>query len=187
MLAALVEARPAVVSFHFGLPGADRIAALKQAGCLLLASATSLAEADAARVAGIDAVVAQGFEAGGHRGMFDPDAPDEQLGTLALTRLLARRAGLPVIAAGGIMDGAGIRAALALGAVAAQLGTAFVGCPGSGRRRLPHGAGRRTADRDDPRHLRPPGARSGQPLHHLGESCGLTAPAYQSRTTPAKR
>jgi nitronate monooxygenase len=129
MLAALVEARPAVVSFHFGLPGADRIAALKQAGCLLLASATSLAEADAARVAGIDAVVAQGFEAGGHRGMFDPDAPDEQLGTLALTRLLARRAGLPVIAAGGIMDGAGIRAALALGAVAAQLGTALSAAP----------------------------------------------------------
>ncbi|WP_371432764.1 NAD(P)H-dependent flavin oxidoreductase [Novosphingobium sp.] len=179
MLAALVEARPAVVSFHFGLPGADRIAALKQAGCLLLASATSLAEADAARVAGIDAVVAQGFEAGGHRGMFDPDVPDEQLGTLALTRLLARRAGLPVIAAGGIMDGAGIRAALALGAVAAQLGTAFVGCPESAA-----DAGYRTALAEG-RPTVMTRAISGRPARGLanrfttwGESCGLTAPAY---------
>lgn len=131
MLAALLEAPPPVVSFHFGLPGADRIGALKAAGCLLLATATSLAEAEAARRAGIDAVVAQGYEAGGHRGLFDPDAPDDRLGTFALTRLLAVRAGLPVIAAGGIMDGRGVRAALELGAVAAQLGTAFILCPES--------------------------------------------------------
>ncbi len=129
MLAALVEAAPAVVSFHFGLPPAPAIAALKAAGCLLLATATSLTEAEAARRAGIDALVAQGWEAGGHRGCFDPDAPDDRLGTLALTRLLVLRTGLPVIAAGGIMDGAGIRAALDLGAVAAQLGTAFIACP----------------------------------------------------------
>ncbi|WP_242129135.1 nitronate monooxygenase [Sphingobium sp. Sx8-8] len=131
MLALLVEAAPAVVSFHFGLPDAGRIAALKNAGCALLATATSLGEAQAAKAAGIDAVVAQGWEAGGHRGMFDPDAPDARLGTLTLTRLLAHRSGLPVIAAGGIMDGHGIRAALDLGAVAAQLGTAFVACPES--------------------------------------------------------
>jgi nitronate monooxygenase len=131
MLAILVAARPAVVSFHFGLPDAHRIAALKQAGCLLLATATSLAEAEAAQAAGIDAVVAQGWEAGGHRGLFNPDAPDDMLGTLALTRLLVARSGLPVIAAGGIMDGRGIRAALDLGAVAAQLGTAFIACPES--------------------------------------------------------
>lgn len=131
MLAALVEARPAVVSFHFGLPGADRIAALRQAGCLLLSTATKLEEAEAARAAGIDAVVAQGHEAGGHRGMFDPDAPDACLGTLALTRLLVARSGLPVIAAGGIMDGQGIAAVLKLGAEAAQLGTAFIACPES--------------------------------------------------------
>lgn len=129
MLAALVEAAPAVVSFHFGLPPAPAIAALKAAGCLLLSTATSLSEAEAARRAGVDALVAQGWEAGGHRGCFDPDAPDARLGTLALTRLLVLRSGLPVIAAGGIMDGAGIRAALDLGAIAAQLGTAFIACP----------------------------------------------------------
>jgi nitronate monooxygenase len=127
----LVAQAPPVVSFHFGLPDSERIAALKQAGCVLLSTATSLAEAQAAREAGVDAVVAQGFEAGGHRGVFDPEAPDDQLGTLALTRVLAVRAGLPVIAAGGIMDGHGVRAALDLGAVAAQLGTAFIACPES--------------------------------------------------------
>ena len=131
MLAMLVEERPAVVSFHFGLPDARRIAALKVAGCLLLATATNLEEGQAARAAGIDAIVAQGFEAGGHRGMFDPDGPDSCLGTMALTRLLVERSGLPVIAAGGIMDGRAVRAALDLGAVAAQLGTAFIACPES--------------------------------------------------------
>lgn len=129
MLALLIEQAPPVVSFHFGLPDARRIAALKQAGCLLLATATSLAEARLAEAADIDAVVAQGYEAGGHRGVFNPDALDDRLGTLALTRLLATRSNLPVIAAGGIMDGQGVRAVLDLGAVAAQLGTAFIGCP----------------------------------------------------------
>lgn len=127
MLALLVEEKPPVVSFHFGLPPAEKIAALKGAGAVLLASATSLAEARAVQAAGCDAVVAQGWEAGGHRGVFDPEAPDDQLGTLALTRLLVRELHIPVIAAGGIMDGAGVAAALALGAVAAQLGTAFIG------------------------------------------------------------
>lgn len=131
MLALLVAAKPAAVSFHFGLPDGPRIAALKQAGCLLLASVTSLAEAQAAESAGIDMLVAQGYEAGGHRGIFDPDAPDDRLSTLALTRLLVMRTRRPVIAAGGIMDGAGVSAAIALGAVAAQLGTAFIACPES--------------------------------------------------------
>jgi nitronate monooxygenase len=131
MLAMLLEMRPRVVSFHFGLPAPERIAALKQAGCLLLSTATNLAEAQAAHRAGVDAVVAQGWEAGGHRGMFDPALPDDRLGTFALTRLLVREGRLPVIAAGGIMDGAGIAAVLNLGAVAAQLGTAFIACPES--------------------------------------------------------
>jgi len=131
MLATLVAERPKVVSFHFGLPSADRIRALKEAGIVLLGSATNLAEGRALEAAGIDAVVAQGFEAGGHRGIFDPDAEDDRLGTLALTRLLARGLSVPVIAAGGIMDGAGIDAVLRLGASAAQLGTAFIGCPES--------------------------------------------------------
>lgn len=131
MLATMVALAPAVVSFHFGLPGADRIAALKNAGCVLLATATSLTEAQAAKAAGVDGVIAQGWEAGGHRGMFDPDAPDDRLATVDLTRLLVRHAGLPIIAAGGIMDGPDIRAALDLSAIAAQLGTAFVACPES--------------------------------------------------------
>ncbi|WP_314372276.1 nitronate monooxygenase [Sphingomonas paucimobilis] len=131
MLALLLQARPAVVSFHFGLPDSARIAALKAAGCLLLASVTSLAEAQAASSAGIDMLVAQGYEAGGHRGVFDPDVPDDRLGTLALTRLLAVQGHRPVIAAGGIMDGAGVSAVLTLGAAAAQLGTAFIACPES--------------------------------------------------------
>ncbi|ACK50283.1 2-nitropropane dioxygenase NPD [Methylocella silvestris BL2] len=131
MLAALLEARPKVVSFHFGLPDGDRIEALRAIGATLFATATSLKEAETAVAAGVDAIVAQGFEAGGHRGVFDPAAPDDRLGTLALTRLLARRLDAPVIAAGGIMDGAGVAAALKLGAAAAQLGTAFIGCPES--------------------------------------------------------
>ena len=128
MLAMLVEKAPPVVSFHFGLPAPDAIAALQSRGVVLIATATSLTEAQAIEAAGIDAIVAQGIEAGGHRGVFDPAAPDAALGTMALTRLLVRDVGIPVIAAGGIMDGAGIAAALDLGAVAAQLGTAFIAC-----------------------------------------------------------
>jgi len=128
MLAVLLAERPRVVSFHFGVPSPERIQALRGAGVVLLGSATSLSEARALAAAGVDAVVAQGYEAGGHRGVFDPDADDDCLGTVALTRLLARELDRPVIAAGGIMDGAGVAAALRLGASAAQLGTAFVAC-----------------------------------------------------------
>jgi nitronate monooxygenase len=127
MLATLLTTRPKVVSFHFGLPSPEWIRALRDAGIILLASATSLHEARIAAAAGVHAVVAQGYEAGGHRGIFDPDGEDAQLGTFALVRILTRALDLPVIAAGGIMDGAGIAAALRLGAGAAQLGTAFVG------------------------------------------------------------
>ncbi len=128
MLAMLLAERPKVVSFHFGLPSRERIAALREAGIVLLATATNVDEARAVAATGVDAVVAQGYEAGGHRGVFDPRADDDRLGTFALTRLLARETELPVVAAGGIMDGAGIAAALRLGASAAQLGTAFVAC-----------------------------------------------------------
>jgi nitronate monooxygenase len=131
MLTALVAQRPRVVSFHFGVPSAERIKALREANIILLASATNLTEARAAEKAGVHAVVAQGYEAGGHRGIFDPDAEDGCLGTVALTRILVRELAVPVIAAGGIMDGAGIAAMLRLGAQAAQLGTAFVACPES--------------------------------------------------------
>lgn len=131
MLAMLIAERPKIVSFHFGIPSADRMRALRDAGIVVVGSATSLAEAKVLVDGGVHAVVAQGWEAGGHRGSFDPAARDDRLGTLALVRVLARALSVPVIAAGGIMDGAGIRAALDLGASAAQLGTAFVLCPES--------------------------------------------------------
>ena len=133
MLALLLEQAPAVVSFHFGLPPASFIQALKQAGVVLLANATSLREAELIEQAGVDWIVAQGVEAGGHYGTFDPsqEGTGDAIGTLALTRLIAQRAKLPVIAAGGIMDGAGIAAAMALGASAVQMGTAFVLSPES--------------------------------------------------------
>jgi nitronate monooxygenase len=126
MLAMLIAQKPAVVSLHFGLPEPRRLQALRDAGIVLFASVTSLAEARLAAAAGVDALIAQGYEAGGHRGVFDPDTADDQLGVLALTRLLVSQFGLPIIAAGGVMDGAGIGAVLALGAAAAQLGTAYV-------------------------------------------------------------
>jgi nitronate monooxygenase len=131
MLAALVAERPKVVSFHFGVPAPESVRVLRDAGIVLLGSATNLDEARALGAAGVHAVIAQGYEAGGHRGVFDPDGADDRLGTLALTRLLVCALDIPVVAAGGIMDGAGVAAALRLGASAAQLGTAFVGCPES--------------------------------------------------------
>lgn len=129
-LEVLLRERPAVVSFHFGLPPAEWIRALKSAGMVTLACVTSLEEMALAEQAGVDALVAQGAEAGGHRGVFEPEG-DLLLGTFALVRLLAGATRLPVIAAGGIMDGAGIAAALRLGAAAVQMGTAFVLCPES--------------------------------------------------------
>jgi nitronate monooxygenase len=126
MLSTLLATRPKVVSFHFGVPSPEWIRAMREAGIVLLGSATSLGEARLLVSSGVHAVVAQGYEAGGHRGIFDLDGDDAQLGTIALTRLLVRELAVPVIATGGIMDGAGIAATLRLGASAAQLGTAFV-------------------------------------------------------------
>lgn len=132
MLRMLLAVRPPVISFHFGLPAPEKVAALRGTGARLLASVTSLAEARLAEQAGMDAVIAQGVEAGGHRSLFDTTTPDDGLGVVALTRLLVSRLRCPVVAAGGVMDGAGVAAMLALGATAAQMGTAFVPCPESG-------------------------------------------------------
>ncbi|WP_236200297.1 NAD(P)H-dependent flavin oxidoreductase [Pseudomonas pseudonitroreducens] len=125
MLEFLIEARPAVVSFHFGLPPQSWIDRLKAAGIRLLATATCLEEGRAIEAAGIDAIVAQGYEAGGHRGVFEPEK-DARIGTFALVRTLVKGTGLPVIAAGGIMDGQGMRAMFELGAEGVQMGTAFI-------------------------------------------------------------
>lgn len=131
VLALLVELRPAVISFHFGLPDPQFVGALRQAGIWLLATATNLTEALECERAGVQAVVAQGIEAGGHRGCFDPEAADEGLSTLTLLSILKSRINLPLIAAGGLMNRAGVRAVLEAGALAAQLGTAYVACPES--------------------------------------------------------
>lgn len=133
MLAAVVAAHPAVVSFHFGLPSAGAIAKLKEAGIIVIGSATTVAEAEALEKGGVDAIVAQGVEAGGHRGTF-LGSPTEngRIGTMALVPQVVDAVRVPVIAAGGIADGRGVAAALALGAVGAQIGTAFIPTPESG-------------------------------------------------------
>jgi nitronate monooxygenase len=131
-LEAVLRARPRVFSFTFGQPAPTDVARLRAAGILVVGTATSLDEGEALVALGVDAICAQGSEAGGHRGTFIGRAEDALVGTLALTRQLVARLPLPILAAGGIMDGAGIRAALALGASAAQLGTAFLLCPEAG-------------------------------------------------------
>ncbi|MEQ5127929.1 nitronate monooxygenase [Providencia alcalifaciens] len=131
MLELFLEMKPAVVSFHFNVPSREVINALKEKGIFTMATATNLHEAQLIEQAGIDAIVAQGIEAGGHRGMFDVQLKDEELTTNQLVALLAKHTQLPIIATGGIMDGADIKQALAHGASAAQLGTAFLLCPES--------------------------------------------------------
>lgn len=127
----ILSLSPAYISFHFGLPSGEQLGAIRQAGITTLATATNLQEAALIEAAGIDIIVAQGIEAGGHRGIFDTEAVDERLSTAVLIRQLVHQTKLPVVAAGGIMDGYAIRAALDLGAVAAQMGTAFILCPES--------------------------------------------------------
>jgi nitronate monooxygenase len=181
MLAALLADKPHVVSFHFGLPSSERIRALREAGIVLLATATNIVEGRAAAKAGVHAVVAQGYEAGGHRGVFDPDAVDDRLGTLALTRILVRGLDVPIIASGGIMDGAGIAAVLRLGAGAAQLGTAFVACPESDA-----DAGYREALASDAaNHTLMTRAISGRPARCLRNGFTLLGAGVSSRQIPA--
>ena len=125
----LAEFRPPVVSFHFGLPSPDLLARIRSWGAKVLSTATTVDEALWLEARGVDAVIAQGLEAGGHRGHFLSDDLTRQMGTLALVGQITRAVRVPVIAAGGIADAKGVAAALALGAAAAQIGTAYLLCP----------------------------------------------------------
>ena len=125
----LEEVRPAVVSFHFGLPTADLLARVKGCGAKIFSSATTVEEARWLEAQGVDAIIAQGLEAGGHRGIFLSSDLSTQVGTMALLPQIVAAVKLPVIAAGGIADRKGVAAALALGAVGVQVGTAYLLCP----------------------------------------------------------
>lgn len=126
---ALEPFRPAVVSFHFGLPAADLLARVKRWGSKVFCSATTVEEARWLESKGVDAIIAQGLEAGGHRGNFLTDELTTQVGTFALLPQVLRAVKCPVIAAGGIADAKGVAAALALGAAGVQVGTAYLLCP----------------------------------------------------------
>ena len=128
-LEVVLRERPGVVSFHYGLPEAAHLEALREAGIRVLSSATTVEEARWLEAQGVAAVIAQGYEAGGHRGTFKSPLEAARIGTIALVPQIVDAVACPVIAAGGIMDGRGIAAALMLGAAGVQLGTAFLGCP----------------------------------------------------------
>jgi len=128
----LLEERVPVFSFTFGIPPQEVIRSMKQRGIFVIGTATTVDEAVQAEEAGVDAIVAQGGEAGGHRGTFLKGASESMIGTMALVPQVVDQVSIPVIAAGGIMDGRGLAASLALGAAAAQMGTAFLASPESG-------------------------------------------------------
>lgn len=129
MAEAIAAFAPPVVSFHFGLPSAALLQRVKAWGAKVLSSATTVAEARWLEAQGVDAVIAQGLEAGGHRGIFLSDDLTTQIGTMGLLPQVLRAVRVPVIAAGGIVDARGVQAALALGAAGVQVGTSYLLCP----------------------------------------------------------
>lgn len=142
------EFKPEVVSFHFGLPSPELLAIVRSCGAKILSSATTVEEAVWLEANGVDAVIAQGLEAGGHRGIFLTDDISTQMGTFALTPQVVAAVKIPVIAAGGIADARGVKAALDLGASGVQVGTAYLLCPEATTSKV-----HRTALRSDGAHM----------------------------------
>ena len=193
------ETKPEVVSFHFGLPEPSLLDRLKAAGFLVMSSATTVAEARWLEEHGVDAVIAQGFEAGGHRGIFLTEDHRDwlQVGTFALVPQVVDAVKVPVIAAGGITDARGIAAAFALGAAGVQIGTAYLWCP-EAKISAPHRAALKSAARRrhgrDQSDDRPSGARHRQPAHardraHVGRGARISARrrARSRRCAPRRR
>ena len=178
-LEVLLSEGAGVVSFHYGLPAAEQLRALQRAEVQVLSSATTVEEARWLEAQGVAAVIAQGYEAGGHRGTFRSDLAAARIGTLALVPQIADAVACPVIAAGGIMDGRGIAAALLLGAAGVQLGTAFLGCPEAKRgAAAPRGVARRRRRR----HAAEQGSSPASP-----PACSPTATSRRWRMRPRTR
>ena len=170
MCALVEELKPEVVSFHFGLPDRALVERVKAAGCIVMSSATIVKEAIWLEENGADVIIAQGAEAGGHRGMFLTDNIAEQPGTFALVPQVVDAVKVPVIAAGGIADGRGIAAAFALGASGVQIGSAYLRCPESKYRTGANGTGPGAGQfhRHHQCHDRTACARRRQPRHARG-------------------
>jgi nitronate monooxygenase len=184
----VLELRPPVVSFHFGLPPADKLKRVKQTGAIVLSSATTVTEARKLEAEGADGIIAQGFEAGGHRGTFTAGNGAGLIGTMALVPQVVDAVRVPVIAAGGIADGRGIAAAFALGASGVQMGTAFLGCPEATVPDVHRDALRRAAD-EDTRLTRVFTGRPARVLRNrltdeLGDEEALEFPVQASLTRP---
>lgn len=187
----ILDLVPPVLSFHFGLPSGDAVARIKAKGIILLSSATTVAEARRLESEGADAIIAQGCEAGGHRGTFSGGGGAGLVGTMALVPQVADAVRVPVLAAGGIADGRGIAAAFALGASGVQIGTAFLGCPEAVVPALHREALHRAAD-EDTRLTRVFSGRPARALRNrltdeLGEAEALEFPAQASLTAALAR
>lgn len=181
----LETVKPAVVSFHFGLPDEGLLARVRAIGARIVASATSVDEALWLESHNVDAIIAQGFEAGGHRGMFLSDDLTTQVGTVALLPQIVRSVRVPVIAAGGIADAKGVAAMLSMGAAAVQIGTAFLLCPEAATTRIHRDA----LQSDAARHTALTNVFTGRPargivnriIRELGPLC-TCAPAFPLAT-----
>ena len=189
-LDAIEAIRPAVFTLHFGEIDPRRLHALKANGIRIGCSATCVAEAKHLEALGVDFIIAQGAEAGGHRGSFLRDPYETMTGTLALTRLIVKAVKTPVVAAGGIMDGAGIAAVLALGAQAAQIGTAFLPCPESAAS-APHKAAVLAAQEDDTRLTEKFSGRTARGLENrymreMRDKTNLPFPAQNALVAPLR-